>query len=326
MTETRSQTTYIEGTAGGNTNREDLGNVLFMVSPWETPGLSAMKRNSATATSHDWPVDKLRAAKSNAVLEGADAAGAPAAARTRLANTLQIIEGTAEVSGSQEKVMKAGGVTSELNHQTVKEGKSMKTDFEYEVFGLATGKVGGDVSTARKMGGLTSYLSGDSFLSAGGDGTAPTGNGVMGSYAPGTGTDFTEELLKTASSALWQRSNGGESIMALMGPYNRSVFSTFPGIGLERRVSTDDAKLQASLAVYSGDYHVITAVPDRFTRENACYLVDPEYLACSELRSFNTKDLAHIGDSVRRQLIWECTLEVCNPDAHAVIDGLTTSA
>jgi hypothetical protein len=45
-----AHSTYDEPIATGG-NREDLSDMLFDVSPTETPGVTAMKKNSATATS-----------------------------------------------------------------------------------------------------------------------------------------------------------------------------------------------------------------------------------------------------------------------------------
>ena len=50
--------TYDEPIATGG-NREDLSDVLFDVSPTETPFLTSAKKNKAEATSHDWLIDAL---------------------------------------------------------------------------------------------------------------------------------------------------------------------------------------------------------------------------------------------------------------------------
>jgi len=51
------------GTGG---NREDLSDILFDVSPTETPFITAIGKNKATATSHDWLTDELEAPADNA--------------------------------------------------------------------------------------------------------------------------------------------------------------------------------------------------------------------------------------------------------------------
>ena len=49
------------------------------------------------------------------------------------------------------------------------------------------------------------------------------------------------------------------------------------------------------------------------------YLIDPEYLALAEVDSLFVEDLAKTGDAVKKQMIWECTLEVCSQAAHGLI-------
>jgi hypothetical protein len=46
-------------------------------------------------------------------------------------------------------------------------------------------------------------------------------------------------------------------------------------------------------------------------------------VALSELRPVQTRDLAILGDSYRKQVIWEGTLEVSDPAAHNHIFDLS---
>ena len=52
---------------------EDFEDIIYMVSPTDTPMLTMAKRKTATARYHQWQVDSLAAASSNKVEEGADA-------------------------------------------------------------------------------------------------------------------------------------------------------------------------------------------------------------------------------------------------------------
>jgi hypothetical protein len=63
-------------------------------------------------------------------------------------------------------------------------------------------------------------------------------------------------------------------------------------------------------------------VPDRYIKANTLYIIDSEYIKCSELRPMHSFDLAKNGDSDRKQVIWEWTLEVCNEKAHVLIADL----
>ena len=55
-------------------NREDLSDVIYNVSPTDTPFLTSIPRTEATAVLHEWQSDTLAAASSsNQVLEGDEA-------------------------------------------------------------------------------------------------------------------------------------------------------------------------------------------------------------------------------------------------------------
>ena len=316
-----STSSYDEPIATGG-NREDLSDVLFDVSPTETPFITAAKKGSATATSHDWLTDELEAAADNAHIEGNDAVPVKAAPRKRLSNFTQIFKKHAVVTGTQEKVLKGGGVKSEMAYQVARRLKAMKNDAERAVIGVANIKVAGSDTVAREMGSFQTYMTSNSFL--GGTGfTAPTGNGVDTGSA-GTARALTETIMKAGLSKLWDNSGGNENIMAIVGSHNRGIISTFTSSST-RHVTTDDKKLVASIDVYDGDFHTVTVTPDRFSDPASMFLVDPEYIKMSDLRSVFTKDLAVLGDSTRKEIVWETTFEMCNPDAHMQIAGLLTS-
>ena len=83
-------------------NREDLSNIIYDVSPSETPFLSAIPKTKATGTKHEWQIHTLTAASgSNAVLEGDDATTDASTVTTRLYNYRQISDKVARVTGTQ---------------------------------------------------------------------------------------------------------------------------------------------------------------------------------------------------------------------------------
>jgi hypothetical protein len=311
--------TYDEpiGTGG---NREDLSDVLYDISPTETPFLTAVKKGKATGSMHDWLTDALAAPATNAHVEGDDASPVAPSPRTRLSNYTQILKKHAVVTGTQETVLKGGGIKSEMAYQVARRMKEMKRDAEYAMVGASVAKVAGNDTTARKMGSIHSYLAGNSFQGGVG-GVAPTGNGTD-TGTEGTNRAFTETILKNALSQLWSQSGGNENILALVGATQRSVISTFTG-SATRYVTTEDKKLVASIDVYDGDFHTVTVTPDRYASANSCLLIDPEYASVADLRPISTSDLAKTGDSSRKEIVWEFTLEVCNPLAHMWIAALT---
>ena len=54
--------------------REDLSDVIYSISPTDTPFISSAAKTRATAVLHEWQTDALAAAStSNAVIEGDEA-------------------------------------------------------------------------------------------------------------------------------------------------------------------------------------------------------------------------------------------------------------
>ncbi|HEX9227382.1 MAG TPA: DUF5309 family protein [Arthrobacter sp.] len=89
--------------------REDLTNVIYSISPTETPFTTMAARTKATARYHEWQTDSLAAASAvNANIEGDDSTAATATPTVRLGNYTQILKKTIQVSGTMEAVDKAG--------------------------------------------------------------------------------------------------------------------------------------------------------------------------------------------------------------------------
>lgn len=305
------------GTAG---NREDLSSVIYDLSPTETPVLSAIKKAKATAIHHEWLIDELAAPADNAAIEGFDSVVTDSAPRSRLSNYTQIFQKNAAVTGTQEKVLKGGAVKSEMAYQMARRLKELKRDCERAVIGVDNSKVAGDDSTAREMGSLSSYLV-TNFIGETGS-TAPTGNGTYDAGLTGVDAALDQAKLDEALQSLWTNSGGNENVMAVVGAADKGRISGFTNANT-RYVTTDDKKLVASIDVYDGDFHTVKVVADRYLKANAAFIIDPEYLAMAELRGVQSFDLAKVGDSVRKQIVWETTLEVRNEKAHAHIVDLT---
>ena len=72
--------------------REDLENVIYDISPEETPFYSSLKKVKASNTYHEWQTDALRSSAANAHIEGDDTVGEARTETTRLGNYTQIFK------------------------------------------------------------------------------------------------------------------------------------------------------------------------------------------------------------------------------------------
>lgn len=299
-------------------NREDLTNEIHMISPTDTPFQSAIKKATAKAVYHEWQEDSLAAASgSNAQIEGDAISVDAATATTRLGNYCQILEKNARVTGTQEAVDKAGR-NREMAYQVAKRMKELKRDLETSLLANNV-RVAGNDSTARELGGLPTFAG---VVNDAADATPPTGDGTD-IHTDGTPRAFSETILKAAQQAAWNE--GADPSILMVGPYNKTVASTFNG-GATKFDKTEDKKLYATVDVYVGDFGDLKIVPNRFQPADMAFLVDPSMAKLCYLRRPFSQDIAVNGDNRTKQILMEATLEVCNTKAHAMIADLTTSA
>ncbi|HBN92246.1 MAG TPA: head protein [Hyphomonas sp.] len=299
-------------------NREDLSDIIFDISPTETPGMTMAKKTKATATNHEWQTDALAAASAtNAVIEGDDATTDASAATTRLGNYTQIQDKVARTTGTEDTVKKAGR-GNELDYQVMKRSKELKRDMEASLF-ANNAKVAGNDTTARELAGIPAWLA--TNTSAGTSGSDPTGDGTD-ARTDGTQRAFTEDLLLDVMQSCWE--NGGEPDVLIVGPFNKRKASGFTGVATKFK-DVDDKKIIASADVYVSDFGEINIVPNRFSRARDAILLQKDMFKAAMLRPMASWDLAKTGDSERKQILVEWTLQMCNEAAHGIVADLTTS-
>ena len=312
--------TYQTYTAIGQ--REDLSDVIYNISPTETPFMSSIGKNKATAVYHEWQTDSLASVNtSNAAVEGAATTDATLSPTTRIGNRTQISTKVIKISGTLDAVNKAGR-KSEKAYQLAKGSSEIKRDMEAILLSNQVA-ANGNSTTARTLGGLQTWLSSNKSL--GTNGTAGSG----GTTARVTGTDrtFTADMLNTVMQSAY--TNGGSPTMLLVTPAQKVVASTFTGIATRYRdvPSNQQAQIINAADVYVSDFGIIQIVPDRFIpnadSDDCAFLLDTEMAAISYLRPFQTNELAKTGDSEITQLLVEYTLEVKNEAAHGIIADLT---
>jgi hypothetical protein len=308
--------TFTAHTAIGQ--REDLIDVIYDISPTETPIMSTLARTKATAVFHEWQTDSLASATSaNAAVEGADGVSATISPTTRLGNYTQIVQKVVQTSGTLEAVNKAGR-RSERAYQLAKASSELKRDME-TIITANQGRDAGSSTTARTLGAILSWLK--TNTSKGTSGTDPTTIGVS-TRSDGATRTFTEQLLKDEVAAAFD--SGGNPTMLVVGSGLKQKVSSFAGIAAQRYMAPGDqpTTIIGAADVYMSDFGTLSVVPDRFMRTRDALLLDPEYAALSYLRPFQTNDLAKTGDSEKTQLLAEFTLEMRNEAAHAIVADL----
>lgn len=298
--------------------REDLTDVIYNISPTDTPIMSSIGKTKATAVNHEWQTDSLAAATTaNALVEGADATSATLSPTTRYGNLTQIVGKTVQVSGTLEAVDKAGR-KSEKAYQLAKGSAEIKRDIE-TIITANQAKVAGDgSSTARKMSSLLSFIKSNTSVGSGTTtaGADPTTIGVSARVDADTTRTFTETMLKEVVREVF--SSGGTPSVLFLSPALKQTVSAFTGLAAQRYQApvSGQATILAGADIYQSDFGQISIVPNRFMRTRDALVLDPEYAALAYLRPFQTNDLAKAGDSEKTQILAELTLEVKNEAAH----------
>lgn len=300
--------------------REDLENIIYNTDPTETPVASALSRVTATNTNHEWQTDTLASASStNAQIEGDQFSYTAPGATTRLGNHTQTLRKTVLVTGTARAVNTAGR-EDELGYQVAKMGKELKRDIESSIC-ANNAKVAGNDSTAREFAGLPTWLISNTDFAS--DGADATGDGTD-ARTDGTQRAFTESQVKSVLQSAYTNGAEVDNFLAIMGPFNRQIWSTFSG-NATRLDRSEDEKLYASVRFYVSDFGEIQAVPDRFSRARDVLFLDPEMAKLAVLRPMQTIEPAKTADADPRVMLTELTLVVNNEKAHGGVFDLTTS-
>jgi hypothetical protein len=291
--------------------RENLSDVIYTISPFETPVLSNAGKIKVTNTDFEWQTDALAAAGANAQLDADDVTSfSSTAVTTRLKNYTQISRKDILISGTLEATNRAGR-QSEMAYQAAKRGKELKRDMEATITSNVAANAGA-AATARTTGTLLSAIKTNTSKGAGG--ADPT-TIITTTRTDGTQRALTETLVKTVAQSVWNA--GGELKMAVMGGLIKQKFSTLAGIAQLRKetAGAKAATIVGAADVYVSDFGNLSLVPDRFCRVRDVLFLDPDYYSIATLRPFQTIELAKTGDAEKRMMLVEWGLQIGNEAA-----------
>lgn len=307
-------------------NRESLDDKIYMVSPEKTPVVSAIRRLKATQRLHEWQRDTLDAPnKDNAVIEGDDRTGTTLVPTARVANTVQLFDKVAVVSGTQSKT-KSAGRSSEMKYQISKKMVELKRDIEASILSNNVA-VQGDSSTARKSAGLGTLLY--TNTDHGGAGATPAHTSGLATTAQTAGTNraFAESQLKAVMQKIYTNSGEMPSIIS-MTPSHKGGFSGFAGIATNRSEvkKGKQAVIVGGADVYVSDFGELTVVPNYVqatANANTAFILNPEHMGVAYLGGFKSEALAKTGHTDKEMVSVEACLVVTAETAHGKIANLT---
>ena len=310
--------------------REDLMNIIYDISPEQTPLISNIGQETVSNTLFEWQTDSLAAADAtNAQIDGDDVASFTAVTATVRVNNRTQISRKDFLIADNLQFQDLAGRNSEIAYQTVKAGKELRRDME-AVLAANVIPTAGSTSAARKTGGLSAWLSTNSVSNTGSSGTAGANPALTAGIPTTIQTEatnkraFTEALLKDVVQNCW--TEGGEPTMVLLGAHNKQTMSGFAGIAAQRYMAPPGPSTIVGAAdVYVSDFGELSIVPDRFTPARNVFVLDTEYLGVGMLRPMQTVELAKTGDAEKRMILAEYGLIVKNEKACGAIYDCTTS-
>lgn len=299
--------------------KEDLQDVIYDISPEETPFYSACAKVKARNTFHEWQTDALRASAANAHVEGDVTTADVRAATSRLGNYTQIFKNAVIIPGTDEGLDKAGRA-KEMAYQTLKIAKEQKLDIEKALFDN-NARVAGSSVAARELAGLPSWIV--TNIDEAGDATVATGDGTD-ARADGTPAAFDQARFDGVMQSIWEA--GGKPDTVYLTAFQMNKALAFVGNNNQRSNITAEAeKVVKHMSVYITPWGTVRFLPSREQRGRDVFVVQDDMFAVGVLRPTKNEALAKDGDYEKRQVITELTLVSKNEKASGAIYDCTVS-
>ncbi len=281
---------------------EDVSNILSDITPTDTPMLTMTKTEKVSARTFSFLEDSLRAAASNAKVEGADAADITLIDIVERTNNTQILEETFRISGSADAV-KTYGRAKETALQLGKTLKSIKRDLEFSLVGVDQAAVAGSSSTARKMASMINQIS-------------------TGIDAGANATDALTEakLLEAGQTAF---NNGSDPSVFMIKPADAQIVAGFSASAGRNREVAQGKTLVNVIDLYVSPYGEYKVVLNRHLETSHALLIDPSMFKTCVLRPFTRTLLAKQGDSDRHMVVGEYSCKHSNFADSVKITGLS---
>jgi len=283
--------------------REDLNNIITMITPQETPIFSGLGSEKATATYHEWAKDSLANAAANAQLESRTYSAGTNTAPVRTGAYTQILSKTFEVTDTNEAVVSAGDEAS-YEYRMAKAMKELARDCEYNIVNQ-TGNSGGSAS-ARALKGILSWISTNSVT--------------------GTGT-ATEYLTKTMVDDGLQKAydQGGKIDKIYCNSFQQRKFDSFT-TPVTRNLDATTNVYTNYIRVYDSAFGTAEIIVDRNAGLTDKIIgLQSDMWKWASLRPLKHTEAAKSGSTRKGNLELEGTLVSKNEAASFKIIGLKTS-
>ena len=319
--------------------REDLSNIIYNISPMDTPFLNGVGRGSCDNTTFEWQTDTLSDTASNRQAEGNDYASTAATEPRRLTNFTQISATQVQSSGTAEAVDFAGRKSTQA-YQLAKRAKELKRNMETMLLDdtlktiASSGAARATASVGAWMGGpillQTPVLDGTQGTVVGLQNLGVGSVGPDGTTAPtavaGSTTAITLDGINETVSRIWDK-GGTPDVIMVDGPTKQTISSSDVGGSVVADPIGNNSGSKAVTAVNAvdvlvTDFGTFKIVPNRFSVPTFAYFFDYDLWSIDYLRPFRTETLAKSGDSVKQLLICEYGLRAKNGFGNGQLRGV----
>jgi hypothetical protein len=299
--------------------REDLSDIIYDVSPEETPFYSKTKKVKAANTYHEWQTDALRASADNAHIEGDDTVAEARTATTRLGNYTQIFKNAVVIPDTDEGLNKAGR-GKEMAYQIMKVAKEQKLDIEKALFANQARSAGTSL-TPRRLAGAPAWLFTNTIFETS-PGADPTGDGTDARTDDSTPVAFSQTRFDQAMQSIWD--NGGMPETVYLSSFQMDVALGFVGNNAQRN-TVKSGTVDQFMDVYRTPWGKVEFVMSRQCRSRDVFIMQDDMWAIPVLRPTKQTELAKTGDATKRQIVTELSLACLNEKAHGAVYDNTTS-
>ena len=317
-----STSAYELGPQNAKNIREDLGNVIFNVTPFMTPFTSGIAQTKATADNHEWLTDTYAdSVSSNAAIEAEKVDSSEGSERTRKGNYVQIATKGVTVTKKAEMFDRAGVPGKEMAYQLMKKGKELQMDVEKQVLSNQI-KVIPTNAAAGVSATVSSWILSNQVVSGTG-GVANTASTGLTKPTPGTSEAMTQANLDDLLDGVWTNSGDFSSakIMGSAGTIStlRNNAEVSKGISTDVTTNAADGEIINRVAVYVSQFGPIAVVPNKHMPADTLYVLDYSTwgLAFAGGKKIHTTDIATQASAEQKLLECYYTLEARSEEANA---------
>ncbi len=325
------QVTSAFSTYAAKGNREDLSNSIYNIDPFDTPIMSMSRRRNAKNRTFDWQTENLPTVDpNNAQIEGFELVRSVATPTVRLTNVAQISKRDATVTGSQEAA-DAAGKGSEMGHQMAMASKVLKSDMESIMSSRQARDDGADPNTPRKTEAICHWIgrAKDKLGAVAGavigvvTGLPVLATDAFAAVAGASQVAITEQMFGDAMQKAY--TNGASPDTCVVPPGIKRTISTFEGRGISQ-ILVGKTEVTATVDIIATDFGRVKVMPSRWMPTDTSLILDADYLATAFYRNFRSYQIAKIGDAETRLILAEWGVEMRNPLAHILFNGVKQGA